>query len=71
MNSILKKLVLFYVMVNLIGLPAELLAAQRKTHKQASASQKSSHKKNISVKTNSRLKVSSNKKDLANDLASF
>ena len=62
MNSILKKLVLFYLMVSLIGFPAELLAAQRKTHKQASASQKSSHKKNISVKTNSRLKVSSNKK---------
>ena len=52
MNTIFKKLVLFYVAIALVGAPIELMAASKKSHKRVSTSHKnvSNYKKKVSVK---------------------
>ena len=62
-DSILKKVVLFYVALALVATPVELLAAHKKTHKRVSVSQKnalSKHRVSASYKA-SRYKKSTQK----------
>ena len=58
MDSILKKIIVFYVALALIASPIQLLAAHKKTHKRISVSQKHAQKKHpISSRYKKRVNV--------------